>query len=140
MALGPLGLIDLAHPPLTLAEPIIDMAESYLRVPSGVGANAPLRLTDEQVEVLWAWYSVTPNGRRYVHNRKLILRMAKGWAKSPIGAVIMFAGLVGDVIPDGLDAAGRPVGRPRSAAVAAGGSECARSDRQSVQAVRRHGG
>lgn len=112
MALGPLGLIDLAHPPLTLAEPIIDMAEEYLRVPSGLGANEPLRLTDEQVEVLWAWFAVTPNGRRYVHNRKLILRMAKGWAKSPIGAVIMFAGLVGDVVPDGLDAAGRPVGRP----------------------------
>ena len=55
MAMGPLGLIDLAHPPLTLAEPLIAQAEEYLRVPSGLGANEPLRLTDEQVEVLWAW-------------------------------------------------------------------------------------
>lgn len=112
MAMGPLGLIDLARPPLTLAEPLIVQAEEYLRVPSGLGANEPLRLTDEQVEVLWAWYAVTPNGRKFVHNRKLILRMAKGWAKSPIGAVIVFNGLTGDVVPDGLDAYGRPVGRP----------------------------
>jgi len=112
MALGPLGLVDLARPPLTLAEPLIAQAEEYLRVPSGLGANLPLTLTDEQVEVLWAWYAVTPNGRRFVYNRKLILRMAKGWAKSPLGAVIVFNGLVGDVVPDGLDAHGRPVGRP----------------------------
>lgn len=115
MALGPLGLIDLARPPLTLAQPIIDLAEYYLPVPSGVGAMQPMTLTAEQVEVLWAWFSVTDDGRRFSFNRKLILRMAKGWAKSPIGSVLNFAELVADVVPDGLDAYGRPVGRPHPA-------------------------
>ncbi len=110
--MGPLGLIDLDRPPLSLAEPLIRTAEEYLRVPSGICADAPLKLTDEQIEVLWAWYAVTPNGRKFVFNRKLILRMAKGWAKSPIGAVDVFSQLTGDVIPDGLDANRRPVGRP----------------------------
>lgn len=115
MTLGPLGLIDLAHPPLTLAGPIIEAAEQYLLVPSGVGAGRPMKLSAEQVELLWAWYSVTPDGRRFVYNRKGIVRMPKGWAKSPWGAIDMFAGLALDVIPDGLDAYGRPVGRPHPA-------------------------
>lgn len=112
MTLGPLGLIDLDNPPPTLAQPIIELAEQYLIVPTGPGAGRPLRLTGEQVELLWAWYSTTPNGRRFVFNRRLLMRMPKGWAKSPIGAIDMFAGLVGDVLPDGLNANGEPVGRP----------------------------
>jgi hypothetical protein len=112
VAWGPLGLINLARPPLTLAQPIIDLAEEYLAVPSGIHAGKPLKLTSEQVEVLWAWYSVTPNGRKYIYNRKLIIRMSKGWAKSPIGMVCNFGDLLADVVPDGLNAYGEPVGRP----------------------------
>jgi hypothetical protein len=95
----------------TLAWPIIDLAEEYLTVPTGPRAGERLQLTAEQIEFLIAWYEVDPRGRRFVWRRG-VLRMAKGWAKSPIGAVVCFAGLVGDVMPDGLDAAGRPVGRP----------------------------
>jgi hypothetical protein len=109
--LGPLGLIDPDDPPLTLADPIIEIAEEYLIVPTGLGAGGPLRLTAEQVEFLMAWYAVDHRGRRLLYRRGK-LRMAKGWAKSPIGGVVAFAGLVGDVVPDGLDAHGRPVGRP----------------------------
>jgi hypothetical protein len=113
---GPLGLIpDIDNPPPSLAGGLIEQAEEYLRVPGGLSAGQPLTLTDEQFELLWVWYSVTPNGRRYVHNRKMMLRMSKGWAKSPIGAVDAFNNLVGDVVPDGLDAYGRPVGRPHPA-------------------------
>lgn len=113
---GPLGLIaDIHNPPPSLAAPIIEQAEEYLLVPGGIHAGSPLQLTDEQFEVLWAWYSVTPDGRRYAFNRKLMIRMSKGWAKSPLGAVDAFANLVGDVVPDGLDAKGRPVGRPHPA-------------------------
>jgi hypothetical protein len=113
---GPLGLIeDIDNPPLSLAGPLIEMAEEYLRVPGGVRAGDPLVLSDEQFELLWAWYAVTPDGRRFVHNRKLMVRMSKGWAKSPLGAVDAFNNLVGDVVPDGLDAHGRPVGRPHPA-------------------------
>jgi hypothetical protein len=95
----------------TLAWGVIELAESYLLVPSGVGAGLPLKLTREQIEFLVAWYSVDVTGRSYNYRRGM-LRMPKGWAKSPLGAVYVFAGLVGDVVPDGLDANGSPVGRP----------------------------
>lgn len=111
---GPLGLIDPDDPPLSLADAAIELAEEYLTVPTGVGAGQPLRLTGEQVEFLILWYAVDPHGLRYAHRRG-VLRMAKGWAKSPIGAVIAFNEFVGEVVPDGLDAHGRPVGRPHPA-------------------------
>lgn len=110
---GPLGLIpDIDNPPPSIAGPLISLFEDYLKVPGGLAAGQPMRLTPEQFELAWVWYSVTPNGRRFVFNRKLVLQMAKGWAKSPIGALDAFANLVGDVVPDGLDAHGQPVGRP----------------------------
>lgn len=95
----------------TLAWGVIDLAERYLQVPTGLGAGKPLRLTREQVEVLVAWYATDPRGRGYIY-RRAMLQMAKGWAKSPLGAVYAFGELVGDVVPDGLDANGEPVGRP----------------------------
>lgn len=113
---GPLGLIpDIENPPLSLAASALELAETYLRVPGGLTAGEPLVLSPEQFELLWVWYSVTPNGRRFVFNRKLILQMSKGWAKSPIGAVDAFLNLCGDIVPDGLDANGQPVGRPHPA-------------------------
>lgn len=95
----------------TLAWSLIDLAEEYLVVPTGPRAGDRLQLTAEQIELLVAWYEVDPSGRRFVWRRGVV-RMAKGWAKSPIGAVYAFGELVGDVVPDGLDANGRPVGRP----------------------------
>jgi hypothetical protein len=114
MALGPLGLIDPEDPPLSLADPAIQLAEEYLTVPTGSGAGGRLVLTGEQVEFLILWYSVDPSGRRFAYRRGM-LRMSKGWAKSPIGAVIAFNELVGECVPDGLDADGLPVGRPHPA-------------------------
>ncbi len=114
MGLGPLGLVDPDDPPLSLADQAIELAETYLIVPSGINAGRPLVLTREQVEFLIVWYSLNPNGREMAYLRGM-LRMAKGWAKSPIGGVIAFFELVGDCIPDGLDAHGRPVGRPHPA-------------------------
>ena len=111
MALGPLGLIDLDDPPPTLAHRVIDFAEEYVRIPSGPQAGEPLLLTPEQIEFLIVWYAVWPDGRSYVHTRGM-LEGPKGWSKSPIGAVGALWDLVGEVIPDGLDADGQPVGRP----------------------------
>ena len=111
MGLGPLGLIDFDDPPLSLAEGQIELAETFLAVPSGLSAGEPLLLTMEQVEFLWAWYEVSADGRRYVRSRGH-LEGPKGWSKSPLGLVVTFGELVGDVVPDGLDASGRPVGRP----------------------------
>lgn len=114
MALGPLGLVDLDDPPLSLADEAIDLAESYLRVPTGLHAGRQLVLTPEQIELALAWYQVTPDGRSYVRNR-MVLIGPKGWSKSPFGAMDEFFHLVGPSVPDGLDAYGRPVGRPHPA-------------------------
>lgn len=102
-------VVDQSTP--TLAWSVIDLAEAYLKVPTGLGAGKPLVLTNEQLQFLIAWYQVDHTGRRFVHRRGM-LRMPKGWAKSPIGAIDAFANLAGDVVPDGFDAAGQPVGRP----------------------------
>jgi len=114
VTLGPLGLVDLDDPPLSLADEVIDLAESYLLVPTGQRAGEQLVLTPEQVELAIEWYRVTPDGRSYVWNRLLLIG-PKGWSKSPIGAMDSFFHLVGPSLPDGLDAYGRPVGRPHPA-------------------------
>lgn len=114
MALGPLGLVDFDDPPLSLADEAIQLGESYLRVPTGRHAGQPLVLTAEQIELMLEWYRVTPDGRNFVWNRLLLIG-PKGWSKSPLGAIDTFFHLVGGYIPDGLDADGRPVGRPHPA-------------------------
>ncbi len=114
MALGPLGLVDLDDPPLSLADEAISLSEDYLLVPTGRRARSPMVLTPEQIELSIEWYRVTPDGRDFVWNRLLLIG-PKGWSKSPIGAMDTFFHLVGPSIPDGLDAYGRAVGRPHPA-------------------------
>jgi len=114
VTLGPLGLVDLDDPPLSLADDAIALAEEYLRVPSGVKAGEPLVLTPEQIEFLIEWYRVTPDGRAFVWQRGMLVG-PKGWSKSPLGALDAFFDLIGGSIPDGLDAYGNPVGRPHPA-------------------------
>lgn len=111
MTLGPLGLIDLDDPPLTLADSQIELAEAFLTVPSGLMAGEKLTLTREQIEFLIAWYAVDPTGRQFLYSRAH-LEGPKGWSKSPVGMIIAFAALVGEVVPDGIDAYGIAVGRP----------------------------
>lgn len=95
----------------TLAWPLIELAESALVVPTGLRAGGRLVLSAEQLQFLVAWYAVDERCRSFVYRRG-VLRMAKGWAKSPLGAVVCLGELVGEVVPDGLNAAGEPVGRP----------------------------
>ncbi len=73
MTLGPLGLVDLDDPPLSLADEAIELAEDYLRVPTGQRAGEPIVLTPEQVELSIEWYRVQPDGRSYAWNRLLLI-------------------------------------------------------------------
>lgn len=114
MTLGPLGLVDLDDPPLSLADDAIALAEEYQRVPSGKFTGDRLVLTAEQIEFLIEWYRVTPDGRAFVWQRGALVG-PKGWSKSPLGTVDVLFNLVGGSIPDGLDAYGNPVGRPHPA-------------------------
>ena len=71
----------------------------------------PLVFTDEQALILVEWYAIDPKTGRFVHRRGAS-RRSKGSGKSPVEAAKAIAELAGNVVPDGWDAAGEPVGRP----------------------------
>ncbi|HTI28264.1 MAG TPA: hypothetical protein VL652_45195 [Kutzneria sp.] len=73
--------------------------------------NEPLVFTDEQALILVEWYALDPKTGRFVHRRGAS-RRSKGRGKSPVEAAKAIAELAGEVLFDGWDAAGEPVGRP----------------------------
>jgi phage terminase large subunit-like protein len=95
----------------TIGDLVCHWAETHL----AWGQRDPLRLTDDQIKFLKAFYATTEDGRRYLNHRAIYCR-PKGFGKSPLGAVIAAAEAHGPVLPDGLDAAGLAVGRPRERA------------------------
>ncbi|MCM0622500.1 hypothetical protein [Nocardioides bruguierae] len=106
----------------TLGYDVLDWLTEYLVVPDGPSAGDPLELTPEQAQFILNFYRVDPTftgpaitGRSLVNarmtNRGLLCR-PKGWGKSPILGALAIVEAVGDVILDGWDANGEPVGRP----------------------------
>lgn len=69
--------------------------------------------TDEQVRKLVEFYRLDPKSGRRVARRSQFMG-PKGAGKSPEGAKIAIAELCLEVVPDGWDADGDPVGRPWS--------------------------
>lgn len=71
----------------------------------------PFVPTREQAEFVLRFYELDPvSGRRNV--RRGVLSRSRGWGKSPfLSGLALLEGL-GDVVPDGWDADGQPVGRP----------------------------
>lgn len=88
---------------------VLQFAYHYL--PSPRDSGEPLMFTNEQARSIVEWYAVDETGRRYIYRRGAS-RRSKGWGKSPREAVKAITALVGDVVPDGFDADGEPVGRP----------------------------
>lgn len=80
-------------------------------LPSPRDPSEPLVFTDEQAKGLIEWYALDPVSGRYVYRRGCS-RRSKGWGKSPREAAKAIAALSGDVVFDGWDANGEPVGRP----------------------------
>lgn len=72
----------------------------------------PLVLTDEQAKFILAYYRVDEQTGTRRLRRRAVLSRAKGWGKSPILGGIGCLEALGDVVPDGFDANGRPVGKP----------------------------
>lgn len=106
----------------TLGYAVLDWFEEYLVVPDGPLAGEPLVLTGEQAQFVLNLYTLDPrfrgpavrgaalvSGRRV---RRAILSRPKGWGKSPILAALCLCESLGDVVLDGWDADGEPVGRP----------------------------
>ncbi|HEY3259973.1 MAG TPA: hypothetical protein VGJ95_06830 [Pseudonocardiaceae bacterium] len=71
----------------------------------------PLIFTSEQALDLVEWYRIDPRTGRFTHRRGAS-RRSKGRGKSPVEAAKSIGELCGDVLFDGWDAAGEPVGRP----------------------------
>lgn len=95
----------------TLGWYAIDWLERYLVVPDGRLGGQPLRLTREQAEFVLRFYALDPDRcRRRV--LRAVLSRAKGWGKSPFLGGLCLLEAFGDVVPDGWDEDGEPVGRP----------------------------
>ncbi len=97
----------------TLGYSVGEWIEAHLVVPDRDAAGQPLRLTDEMWRFLLDLYRLDPDSGRFVHYGAQLRRPQK-WGKDPFGAAIALAEGLGDVVFDGWDAAGEPVGRPRA--------------------------
>ncbi|MEU5772724.1 terminase [Streptomyces venezuelae] len=106
----------------TLGYQVLGWIAENLIVPDGPAAGEPLEFTDEQAMFVLQLYAIDPrfegpaiggralrNGRRI---RRAVLSRPKGWGKSPLVAALCLAEALADVVPDGWDSDGEPVGRP----------------------------
>ncbi len=59
------------------------------------------------------FYRLDPKTCKFIYDGAQLRRPQK-WGKDPFGAAILIAEAVGPTLPDGWDAAGDPVGRPRA--------------------------
>lgn len=108
----------------TLGFYVLDWFSDNLTVYDGPTIGEPLIFTQEQAEFILRFYEVDPQfegpairpGERYLRRgrrvRRALLSRPKGWGKSPLGAAVCLVEALGDVVMDGWDAAGQPVGRP----------------------------
>lgn len=94
----------------TLGWYVLDWMAEWLVVPDDKFAGEPLVLTSEQAQFILDFYSLDPRtGRRRV--RRGIYSRPKGHGKSPLVGGVSIVEALGDVVPDGWDAQGEPVGR-----------------------------
>lgn len=95
----------------TLGHTLIGWGEEMLAAPDAGAGFEPLALTREQAEFVLRYYELDPiTGKRIV--RRGVLSRARGWGKSPFAAFLCILEALADVVPNGWDADGRPVGMP----------------------------
>ena len=97
----------------TLGWYVIDWIAEVLAAPDRAEYE-PFTLYPEQEDFVLRFYEVNPKTgkRRY---RRGVLSRPRGWGKSPILAAIACVEALADVVPDGWDVDGQPVGKPWSA-------------------------
>lgn len=98
-----------AFPTCSLGWPLLEWWAEVL--PSPRDSDAPLIFTREQAMVLVAWYGLHPVTGEFVYRRGCS-RRSKGWGKSPVEGVKVIGELCGEVVFDGWNSDGEPVGRP----------------------------
>jgi len=96
----------------TLGEPILEWMEANLAAPDRADYE-PFRPTMEQAQFVLNYYAIDPRtGRR--RYRRAVYSRPKGSGKSPLLAAMSLAEALANVVPDGWDVNGEPVGRPWS--------------------------
>ncbi|MFF7365628.1 terminase [Streptomyces sp. NPDC008125] len=94
----------------TLGWYVLDWMIENLAQP-GRDDGEPFLPTQEQADFLCGFYELHPvTGKRIVHRG--LLSRPRGWGKSPFVGAIALAEACADVVPDGFDAYGEPIGRP----------------------------
>lgn len=108
----------------TLGWYVLDWIYENLVVYDGPTIGQPLEFTQEQAGFVLRLYEVDPEfegpanrpGERHVRRgrivRRALLSRPKGWGKSPLVAALCLVEALADVVMDGWDANGQPVGRP----------------------------
>lgn len=95
----------------TLGWYALDWVAENLVVPDGPRAGEPLVFTRDQAQFVLNLYTVDPgSGKRRI--RRAVWSRAKGVGKSPTLAALCLLEALADVVPDGWDGDGEPVGRP----------------------------
>jgi hypothetical protein len=96
----------------TLGWYVIDWIAQHLAAPDRAEFE-PFRLYREQEDFVLQLYQLHPvTGKRL--RRRGGLSRPRGWGKSPLLASLAIVEALADVVPDGWDANGQPVGRPWS--------------------------
>lgn len=108
----------------TLGWYALDWIANELTVYDGPSIGEPLIFSQEQANFTLRFYEVNPQfkgpailpGDRFLRRgrkiRRALLSRPKGWGKSPFVAAICLLEALGEVVMDGWDANGQPVGRP----------------------------
>lgn len=108
----------------TLGWYALDWIYNNLTVYDGPTLGEPLEFTQEQANFILKFYEVDPDfvgpatrrGEKYIRRgrivRRALLSRPKGWGKSPLVASMCLLEALGDVVMDGWDSNGQPVGRP----------------------------
>jgi hypothetical protein len=96
----------------TLGWHVIDWITEYLAAPDRPEYE-PFVLYREQEDFVLRFYELDPRTGRRKRRRGVISR-PRGWGKSPFLAALAIVEALGDVVPDGWDADGQPVGKPWS--------------------------
>lgn len=94
----------------TLGWYVLDWMTEYLARPA-LGYYEPFVPYREQEDFILRFYEIDPATGRFKYDRGLIGR-SRGWGKSPLLGGLAIVEALADVVPDGWDAGGQPVGKP----------------------------
>lgn len=94
----------------TLGYGVLDWMVENLATPGAIDYE-PFIPTQEQADFILRFYELHPKtGRRMI--RRGVISRSRGWGKSPLLSALGVAEGVADVLFDGWDAYGKPVGKP----------------------------